>query len=254
MSGGFCEPVSNRADVGRVATAASSDVSDPFSTRAFAELNKFGSRELDRFQFVRELWKARERLALRSRAKRTGLCRNRHLGGIAHFAQQRQHYLRSLLAIGAHRNRTEIGHDLGTLAWRVTITAGAYERAKTHRGDRRQATGNGAFERHLHFGQMKKSFKDQKIHPGIFEEPNLLGDMIARASKRFHALALDQLRARNTACDQCTVAGHFSRQFNRRGVDGFGLRAVTGSGKLLTRAKKRECLQNLRTGTQKFAV
>src|SRR5947209_3248580 len=84
-------------------------------TRAFAELNKFGSRELDRFQFVRELWKARERLALRSRAKRTGLCRNRHLGGIAHFAQQRQHYLRSLLAIGAHRNRTEIGHDLGTL-------------------------------------------------------------------------------------------------------------------------------------------
>src|SRR2546425_5156114 len=123
MSGRLGESVCNGADVGWVATAASSEVANPLSARAFAEFNEVASRELDSFQLVRELWKTGERLTLRGCAKGTGLCRNGHSGSFTHLTKQRQHHRRSLLAIRAHRNRTKTGHAFGALGWRVTVTA-----------------------------------------------------------------------------------------------------------------------------------
>ena len=141
-----------------------------------------------------------------------------------------------------------------TFGRRVAVAALGDQRPETHRGDDRQAAFGGRFQRDLHLRQMEKRLQNQKVDAGIFEQANLLGDVVARLAERVHPFALDQLRARHAAGHQGLVAGDFLRQFHRGEVDLLGLRPVAGPVQLLARAEKRQRLQHLRAGVEELAV
>ena len=189
-------------------------------------------------------------MALVGRAKRRRLRGERNRHGRPHLAQQRQHPLRVLLAVGAHGHGAQIGHHAGALGRRVAVAALRHQRPEAHRRHRRQAALGGRFERHLHLGQVKERFQDQKVDARVLEQANLLGDVVARLAERLRPFALDELRARDAAGHERAVAGHFLRQLHGGGVDRLRLRAVAGAAQLLARAEERERLQHLRAGVQ----
>src|ERR1051325_14715 len=130
------QPVGERANVSGVASAAAADVTDAFIARGFRKCNKFGARQLNAFKRVRKLRQARKRLNFAGRLKSGRLRRDRNVRRFAHFAKQRKHHCRALLAIRADRDRAQISHDARAFGRRVAVAAFFYGRSETHRRDR----------------------------------------------------------------------------------------------------------------------
>ena len=101
---------------------------------------------------------------------------------------------------------------------------------------------------------MKERFENDKVHAGVLEQADLLGDVVARLVERTHSFAFDQLCARDAARHERSVAGDFLRELHGGMVDLLGLRAVAGPVKLFARAEECERLQHLRAGVEKLAV
>src|ERR1700730_3923316 len=101
---------------------------------------------------------------------------------------------------------------------------------------------------------MKEGFQNQKVHSGVCQQTNLLGDQVAHVARRRRTFPLEELRPRHRPCNQGTASRHFARNAHGGDVDGLGLFSVSGSMQLFPGSEEGECLQHLRSRVEKFAM
>src|SRR6185503_4180784 len=241
-------------DIGGIASAASAEELDTFPLRSFRKAFKRASWNLNGLHLVGKLRQLSEAGDCFRSTEGGRLCRDGNSDRFAHLSNDRHHSIWFLLAIDANDGGAGIHHSSRTVGWSVSIGTEVHSWTESHGSQNRKLAVSTALNRDQHLLEMKEGFKNQEINSSVGEQTNLLGNQIANVVCCQSAFTLEKLCPRDRACDQRIASGHFPRDANSRGVDGFGLRAVTGSIQFLAGPEKGERLQHLRACIKKLAV